>query len=690
MPMGLDFKGRLRKISITPASSLNAVFEAVANAFDATSALGENGSITVTILRRPGLFAHTSEPSYELHGFEIDDNGVGFTDENLAHFKQADTTNKPGGRGIGRFLWLHVFDRAEIRSVYRQAENTWKREFPFSSHDDGVNDQDTIPQPANGEALGTKVRLLAPKTDRVHVLDLSAEDLAAKLLEHFLLYFTALRGPKLTVRDSVSDAAIVVGGLYDELVGNRHKRETIDIRSYSFVLNHIFVRPTTTKLNLIKLCANKRVVTRESASDYAPEVGRSEAVTLEGKYRYHCYVTGSYLDAIADDERLILKFPSESLDDDNGLLDGPGKSGEGVTRKELNERIADSIRQHLAQHIADVRKSRESLLEDYVNKEQPQFRPYVAAAKGNLDRLPARPTKRQIELALYQAKMDGRADMDKTIKEILNKTASATGVVERRQQLIERFATESNRMAISALAEYVCTRRAVIDVLKANLEKRDDGTHEYEAVVHELFFPRFRTSDQFPVGPLEAGEREIENLWLIDERLVYHRLLTSDKPLSVLRTLLEIAPDVSVKNDEADILIFEPAFVTNENDNFGCVGIVEFKRPGKDDYTNNLNPVQQIIDIARKIHDAKQVESSKGQSVAIGEHIRFYGYAVCDVLDNLKRIIVDTYRAELTPDGMGYYFFHPTLRLLIEVIPYSKIITDAQRRNAAIFKKLGM
>jgi hypothetical protein len=43
-----------------------------------------------------------------------------------------------------------------------------------------------------------------------------------------------------------------------------------------------------------------------------------------------------------------------------------------------------------------------------------------------------------------------------------------------------------------------------------------------------------------------------------------------------------------------------------------------------------------------------------------------------------------------TPDGIGYYAFHDKLNLLIEVIPYSKIVSDAERRNAAFFKKLNM
>jgi hypothetical protein len=700
MTLGLDFAGRLKKIQAPPTRSLQSVFEAVANSFDSTEGLSNQGRITVRILREeePSLF-ESEETKYTLKGYEVEDNGVGFGERNMKCFRQSDTTNKVAGKGVGRLLWLKVFNSAHISSTYTEDGKWWSRDFAFSVAKEGVDDAELIPKPLEAGSNRTIVRLLGPEKERIGHLVQDATALAARLLEHFLLYFAVFGGPKVVVIAEGDEVAVDVASLYEDLIGERHKHEDIEVQGRTFSIHHLFVKPTTRK-NLVKFCARQRVVLTEKISALVPEVGVYRAVTVQHNYRYHAYVTGDYLDDITDDERSDLKFPksSDGPDDDEPdeplLAEEDEVQEEGVSREELFANLATRIRAHLREHIADVRKKKEKQLEDFVHKEQPQFRPFVETAKRNLERLPARPSKRDIEVALYLAKIDERSDLEKTLDEIVKKVASSEQVGQQRQHLIEKFATDANRQALSALAEYVCTRKAVIDVLKANLGRTPEDKYRYEDIIHDLFFPRHRTSDEMPVGPLGPDEREIENLWLIDERLVFHRLLTSDKPLSVLKKLLvngkAIVADITEKNDEPDILIFDPAFVTTESDNFSSLGIIEFKRPGRQDYSLTENPVQQIIDIAKKIRRGHQIETTSGQVQAISTDVRIYGYAVCDILGPLRDIIVDTFRMRPTPDGIGYYTFHEPLNLSIELIPYSKIVSDAERRNAAFFKKLGM
>jgi len=704
MSLDLDFAGRVKKIRAPLAHSLHALFEAVANSFDSTEHLGHKARISVRILRQEvkALFS-SPEKEYVLTGYEIEDNGVGFTDQNMEYFKRSDTMNKVGGKGVGRLLWLKIFDNVNVASTYKENGDWRKREFPFSFSKKGVDDADIASQKLKTGECKTTIGLENPKRDRLPYLVQDPQELAARLLEHFLLYFAVLKGPQLRVFCDYVDSSIDVGHLYKETIGNRHKLEDIEVDGQRFSLHHLFVKPTTTRKNLIRICARRRVVMTDTVASVVPEVSVSQAVTLHQAYRYHAYVTGDYFDENTNDERSEVRFAkaatpkeeAEEAEPQATLLvpEEVEQASEGVTKEALTSELADRIRKHLSEHIANVRMKKEKQLEDFANKEQPQFRPFVSIAKKHVERLPARPNKRDLEVALYLAKMEGRDELEKSVAEIVNKVESAEHVQERRRELVDRFASEANRHAISALAEYVCTRRAVIDVLKSNLGKQD-GSYEYEGVIHDLIFPRHITSDDIPVGPLDAGEREIENLWLLDERLVFHRLLTSDKPLSTLKQLLvanrSVQVDFSDKNDEPDILIFDPALVTAENDCFETLGIVEFKRPGRDDYTLAKNPIQQIIEIARKIKDAKQVETRTGAIQGISGNVRFYGYAVCDVTSSLRPIIEDSYRMQHTPDGIGYYAFHDNLNLLIEVIPYSRIVSDAERRNAAFFKKLGM
>lgn len=224
-------------------------------------------------------------------------------------------------------------------------------------------------------------------------------------------------------------------------------------------------------------------------------------------------------------------------------------------------------------------------------------------------------------------------------------------------------------------------------MLKANLKHSAGGKGEYERVFHDLFYPRSQTSRDIACGPTEDPGRNLENLWLIDERLVFHTLLASDQPLSQSGVILD-DPDLT-KNDEPDLIIFNPAFVAMEAGGVESVAVVEFKRPGRNDYTAKSNPIAQIIEIVRKLRDGAIVGKG-GEVIAVSNALRVYGYAVCDVTPTLKPLLEYTHLMKETPDGIGWYVYHERLNLLIELIPYSKLVNDAERRNMAFFRKLNI
>lgn len=701
MSFEVDFLGRLRKVRVPASAPLQAVFEAVANAYDATAHLADKGKITVRILRKPAserLFADAANPDYVLEGFEIEDNGVGFTDENLTYFKKSDTTHKSSGKGVGRLLWLHVFDRAEIDSVYECGTVRLRRRFTFSRENHGVNDAETKGEPIDGTSpCGTKVRLLAPKKERTRALDQTAKQLADKFLEHFLLYFTVIRGQSLTVVDDQVGETIIVGELYQEVIGDRHKVDVINIRGHQFDLHHLLVKPTVNRRNAINLCANRRLVTSDPVSELVPEVGRNAAVTVpaQGSLRYHGYVTGAYLDEIADDERTGLKFaPNVEMAGDGEDADDAGpdlittaglkqEDFEGVSKRELFAEIGERIRGHLSDFLMGVRQRKEKQLENFAASEQPQFRPFLDRAKKNLDRLPARPTKKAIEIALYEAKIDGRQEMEALVQKIIQESPAHKQVDVLHDGLVEQFAKAANAQNVSALAEYVCARKAVLKVFAKNLGTNKDNVYELEKVIHNLIFPRFKTSDQVPPGYSEAGEREIANLWLVDDRLVFHQLLASDAPLNQLRGFL------SDSEKEPDIVIFDPAFATTDDKaDLKTIALIEFKRPGRTQYGpgEKKNPIDQVIGLAKDIRKGV-IESIDGRKRSVSKEVMIYAYIICDPVDQLTEIIEDrAFRA--TPDQKGFYFYHETLNMIIEIITYEKLLRDAERRNEAFFRQL--
>lgn len=63
-----------------------------------------------------GPAAPDSAPMKPILGFIVEDNGLGFTPENMSSFETLDSDYKAGiaCRGVGRLLWLKAFDRVSI------------------------------------------------------------------------------------------------------------------------------------------------------------------------------------------------------------------------------------------------------------------------------------------------------------------------------------------------------------------------------------------------------------------------------------------------------------------------------------------------------------------------------------------------------------------------------------------------
>ena len=144
--MPTNLSGRLRNTPLPLTSGLLPLFEAVVNsihAIEEARVSTNDGRITITILRQENRSLFTqSDPRKkgpdalgEIIGFKIEDNGIGFTDENMASFRMLDSEHKiqMGCRGIGRLLWLKAFKQVQVKSTYQAGEIVRERSFAFSA-----------------------------------------------------------------------------------------------------------------------------------------------------------------------------------------------------------------------------------------------------------------------------------------------------------------------------------------------------------------------------------------------------------------------------------------------------------------------------------------------------------------------------------------------------------------------------
>ncbi len=139
--MELDIAGRVGNVVLPLSRPLLPLYEAIVNSIQAIEDAKVDGKISIK-LGRESILHDGDRGNADINGFEITDNGVGFTEANFRAFRTSDTTYKAsrGGKGIGRFVWLLAFDSVQIKSTFK-VDGKWKtRSFKFIAKGDGIAD----------------------------------------------------------------------------------------------------------------------------------------------------------------------------------------------------------------------------------------------------------------------------------------------------------------------------------------------------------------------------------------------------------------------------------------------------------------------------------------------------------------------------------------------------------------------
>jgi hypothetical protein len=177
-----------------------------------------------------------------------------------------------------------------------------------------------------------------------------------------------------------------------------------------------------------------------------------------------------------------------------------------------------------------------------------------------------------------------------------------------------------------------------------------------------------------------------QNLWMIDERLTFHSFVSSDKRNKAISVL------DSKDNQRGDIVIFDEKIIFSDESRKGhplnSIVVIEFKQPGRNKYTSDENPVLQAAKVINAIRAGKY--KHKGRTIPIAnEDIPATIFVVADLTPRLRQVLID-FSATMTPDKQGYYGYHPNYKVYYEVMDYTKMLSDATKRNRIFFDKLNL
>ncbi|GGG94139.1 hypothetical protein GCM10007415_31500 [Parapedobacter pyrenivorans] len=655
--MQTDVRGKINEKKLAYSNTLLPLFEAIVNSIQAIEedSATKPGIIEIDIARsnQTGLELDGQEKLPDIIDFTIKDNGVGFNEENYESFNYAHSTYKKGGKGIGRFSWLRAFRKAEIESRFREDDQWYFRKFSFEPTRKGIENH--IKERVNGSLERyTIVRLKGLKEDYRKWCNSKTEDIALKIIEHTFIYFLEDNCPRILLNDLGNQ--IVVNDLFQLFTNGQVTAKPLPIRGNQFKLSIVKLYNSKAD-NKIHYCAHNREVIADKISVDIPEIDNFLTDSEGKEFSIAAYVEGDFLDANVNEERTVIHF-------DKGEVEFPDQT----TQEELRKAVTQLLATEFDEQISALSQIRLQRVKEFVAT-HPRYKQLLKYKPDKLKTIPSTYNDERLELEVFKIQQELELDVKRETKSVLKFIENEQEMEDFEAKHKELY-TKIIEVGNAKLSEYVIHRKLVLDLFDKLLKHKAT-----EKAVHSLIFPIQALSDEIGF--------EDHNLWMLDERLSYHKYLASDKSFK------NIEPITSESKDRPDIIVFNKPFAfANDDKPYESIVIIEFKRPMRDDYTDQENPISQINKYAREII-AGEAKDKYGREFDFRDNTPIYAYIICDLTKKLKAFAADAGYKKL-PSGDGYFSFNDNYNMYVEIMSFDKVLKDSKERNRVLFEKLNL
>ncbi|HUI33188.1 MAG TPA: ATP-binding protein [Dysgonamonadaceae bacterium] len=622
----------------------------------------DNGKIEIVLHREKTLDIENTIPSVK--SIEIRDNGTGFTQENRDSFDTfySEYKRSIGGKGFGRFMYVKYFNNVFISSVFTDNDQSLKsRYFRFGREYEIIVDEKIEPS----TAVDTYSVVTLENIKSGQYFDKEIETIARRILDKILIYFIndTFTPPTIILKEAEGNHSIVLNDFLTEIneiklwKSKDFTLEDDKLQKYEFVAKVFKIYYPGNQKSRVSLTGHNREVTDTPLYKYIPEFEDEFFEEDENKtkrnYIIKTYILGEYLDSNVSLERETFDFPKESKDMyfPFGQADIERKASE-ISKEAFGEDVQVRVQKKSEQ------------IRNYVNESAPWHKAYLNEL--DMSTIPYNLKDENIELALQEVKFRKEQKTRAELKTLLeNPEVSHNG------QMAEAI-SKISEIGKSDLAHYVFNRKIVLEAFRQLLKRKEDGKGELEKDIHNLIFPMGKTS--------ENCDYQEHNLWLLDERLIFSEFVASDKKISTKKDAL----------GEPDLVVFDKkqSFRSGDNNYSNPLTIFEFKRPKREAYKTDDDPIMQIGKYVKDIRAGKYEMPEGLEKIKVNDSTPVYAYVVCDLTPKIREFAEELHSLTKSPDDEGYFGFLRGYNMYVEVISFKKMMDDATLRNKIFFKKL--
>tara|TARA_R110002020_G_scaffold51034_8_gene144596 strand:+ start:4528 stop:6459 length:1932 start_codon:yes stop_codon:yes gene_type:complete len=563
----------------------------------------------------------------KVHTIVVRDNGEGLNDKNYFSFckYRSDFKKNLGCKGVGRFVFLKVYDFATFESDIVDAQEKRKFRFDFDFDTDNL---DKTPKEIS-ENL-TKISLTSLSNNYLdqdrHIdrrIDLNLEIIREKVLLNLIptLFFYKKKGVKIAI-DFIDQTTLEKKSILSEDIPDfEEKKFSIQDKNggiFNFILNHK-ISNNSGKLFAF-YCANNRAVCEFSEKELK--------LTFPYNYSGFLLLESEYFNSRVNNERNDFDIFPVRVDAFSSL------SWE-IINEELKKIVTELVKEGIP-HTKEINRAK---IEE-IYEERPYLINYIEES--------------DIEIAGFIDKKklidNAKKKFDNTKERIL----SSSG----KEDFTDRDLYDAIELAQNELVSYIYDRVLVIERLK-NLIKNKERVEE---VIHNLFMEMRTTDDFYAIGK--------NNLWLLDDRYTTYSYAASDKRIrEVLKGINEENGETEILDDKPDLSLF---FSQNPNrpGNLKSV-LVEIKpfdyasKPDRKKFAG----IQQLLDYVNAFKEKDKIDEVSA-------------FLITEIDDKLaQRLRNDDYKPLFSLEKPIFHRFYGELGISIFVISASTLINDAEARN---------